>query len=71
MGLPLLGLPSGVHCRVILVMSTCSLRMMCPSPPPSHDDGVSALLIGLSKQLSVGDSVRPEDTQEFSEAPCF
>ena len=41
---------------------------MCdPSPLPSHDDGLHALLVIAGQKLFVGDGLRPENTQDPSE----
>ena len=44
--------------------------MSNPSPSPSHDDGLRALLGRVGKMLLVGDGLRPEIMQDPSEVLC-
>ena len=45
--------------------------MSDPSPSPSHDDGLHALLVAAGEKLLVGDSLRLENTQDPSEVLCM
>ena len=45
--------------------------MSDPSPSPSHDDGLHALLVAAGEKLLVGDSLRLENTQDLSEVLCM
>ena len=45
--------------------------MSDPSPSPSHDDGLHALLVAAGQKLLVGDSLRLENTQDPSEVLCM